>query len=104
MAKPKLTAEIIHLMRAASGYGMMDCKEAAQYAVDKLNGDFALGMLMKSADGFAVMIKSKDPKISDRQVRERWNLAYAQGERQNVAERSPEWALLVERSTEWTQK
>lgn len=98
---PKLTAELVYLMREASGMGMMECKDAAVYAIDKLNGDFALALLMRSANGYAVMIKSRDPKVTNKQARDRWNLGHALGLREDIAETSDAWRRLVERSGKW---
>lgn len=90
-----VTADLVHLMRDASGLGMMRCKEAADMAATRLDGDFALALLIVDAHSLAVNVRSRDPAVADAEARWRWDLAHARARRAHIASHSPAWARLV---------
>lgn len=89
-----ITADLVRLMNAASGLGMMDCKAAAERAVAELDGDYVVALLARHAHGFAVMIRSRDPAVSDAQARTRWDLDHALGEREARVSGGGAWERL----------
>lgn len=89
------TAAIVHLMRECSGMGMMDCKAAAVFADERLGGDYVTALLMADANKLAVNIRSRDPAVSDKHARLRWNFAHAVGLRDSKIS-SPDWSRLAE--------
>ncbi len=87
-------AHIIRLMREASGLGMADCRAALLYAETHLQGDFVLALLVRDAASFAIGIRSRDPAISDREARARWNLDHARRRRDSIAASTEDWKTL----------
>lgn len=87
-------------MRAASGMGMMDCKQAAEEAHARYGGDYVLALLVRSANAYAVNIKP-GPGQTAKQARDRWNLADALGRREDIVTRTDEWAALDAVSTRY---
>ena len=84
----RMSAPLVHLMREISGGGMMDCKRAAEQAIERYDGDFVLALGVIHAHGLAVMVKSGYPKVSDAEARRRWDVAYARDIRANIVHRS----------------
>jgi len=82
----RLTAPLVHLMREISGCGMMDCKAAAEEAIARYDADFVLAVGILNAKAYAVMIRSRDPDVTDAEARRRWNVADAMGRRRHFAE------------------
>jgi len=89
-----VTAELVHVMREASGLPMMRCKEIADDARLNLHGDFVTALLAADANTLAVKINSRDPSVSDVVIRRRWNLARALGRRDDMVARHETWARL----------
>lgn len=94
----RLTAPLVHLMREASGLGMMDCKAAAELAIAEYDADFVLALGIRNAASYAVRIGSRDPRISAQEARRRWNVAHALDARDSMAARSDAWRRLDELS------
>lgn len=87
-------AFLIHLMREASGFGMMDCKAALAEARQNHDGDMVLALLCRRANQFAVRVGSRDPAVSDSEARRRSNLGHALGDRERMVGQGGAWAEL----------
>jgi hypothetical protein len=97
VAQP-ITADLVRLMREASGMNMPSCHEAAKAAQALYGGDYVVALLVKRANGDAVMIRSRDPAVDDREARRRRDLADALAMRPEVVARGGAWARLDEMS------
>ena len=89
-----VTAQIVHVMRDASGLSMMQCRDAAHDAVANLSGDFVLALLVADANGLAVAIRSKDPAADQALLRRDWNIRHAGISRADISQRSDAWRRL----------
>jgi hypothetical protein len=87
-------AQLVRLMREASGMGMMDCKAVLGVARRDYGGDLVLALLARDANALAVNIRSRDPVVSDAEARRRWNEGRARGRRADVVARGGAWAEL----------
>lgn len=87
-------ADLIRLMREASGCSMTDCKASLELARKELDGDIVVALLMRNAATLAVKIGSRDPDVSDAEARRRWDEAHARGRREAVVERGGAWTEL----------
>lgn len=93
LAQP-ITGDLVRLMREASGMNMPSCHEAAKTAQALYDGDYVLALLVKRPNGDAVMIRSRDPAVDDREARRRRDLANAHAMRPEVVAQGGAWARL----------
>lgn len=89
-----ITGDLVRLMREASGMNMPTCHEIAKTAQALYDGDYVVALLVQRFKGDAVMIRSLDPLVDDREARRRRDLAAALSERPHRVAQGGAWARL----------